>query len=145
MNGDLPKKKVRVAAGSPHTSVQLHQLLPLVERQHRVIEELRGRAPRPLAAAALARRLGVSARTIERDVARLREAGVPVQVCHGRGGGYAIDARAALPPIVFTPGEAAALIASVAAVGPFASAAAQSSLAKLLAAFTPDQESGRTP
>ena len=135
MNGGPPNGKVRVAAGSPHTSVQLHPLLPLVERQHRVIEELRARAPRPLAAAALAGRLGVSARTIERDIARLREAGVPVRVCHGPGGGYAIDARAELPPIVFTPGEAAALIASVVAVGPFTSASAQASLGKLLAAL----------
>ena len=118
----------------PHTT-QTHHAVPMVERQHRVIEELRARAPRRMAAADLAIRLGVSIRTIERDVARLRGAGVPIAVTSGRMGGYAIDARPGLPPLVLTPGEAAALIAAVVAVGPFASATARTALDKLVGAL----------
>ncbi|GAB3740311.1 helix-turn-helix transcriptional regulator [Microlunatus parietis] len=107
----------------------------LVERQHALIEELRSSAPRYLSAARLAQRTGTSVRTVARDLARLCAAGVPIDVRHGPGGGYSIDARTALPPIVLTPGEAAALIASLVAVGPYVSAAAKSSLDKLLAAL----------
>lgn len=127
----------RAASGAPSVPVQPHLAVPLVERQHRLIEELRARAPRPTAGGELAERLGVSVRTIERDVARLTTAGVPISVRHGPGGGYAIDARAQLPPLVLTPGEAAALIAALVAVGPYASATAQSALAKLVAALAP--------
>lgn len=59
-----------------------------------------------------------------------------VQVRRGPGGGYRIDARRELPPLALTPGEAAALVASLVAVGPYISAAAQTALAKLLAALT---------
>ena len=75
-------------------------------------------------------------RTIERDIARLVAAGVPVQVRRGPGGGYRIDARRELPPLALTPGEAAALVASLVAVGPYISAAAQTALAKVLTALT---------
>jgi predicted DNA-binding transcriptional regulator YafY len=115
---------------------QLHQAVPLVERQHALIEELRARAPRYVPGANLARRTGTTVRTIERDIARLVAAGVPVQVRRGPGGGYRIDARRELPPVILTPGEAAALVASLVAVGPYISAAAQTALAKVLTALT---------
>jgi len=114
---------------------QLHQVVPLVERQHALIEHLRARAPRTTSARALAERLGVSTRTVERDAARLREAGLPVTVRTGPGGGYTIDARTVLPPIDLSPGEASALVAALVAVGPFSCATAQSALHKLLAAL----------
>jgi predicted DNA-binding transcriptional regulator YafY len=110
-------------------------MIPRVERQHRLIEELRGRAPRPLTADALAERLGVTARTVERDLAELHAAGVPIRTRRGPGGGYRIDARPALLPIVFTPGEAAGLVAALVTIGPCASATAQSAMAKLLEAL----------
>ncbi|MBB5074953.1 helix-turn-helix transcriptional regulator [Nonomuraea endophytica] len=118
--------------------ISIHALVPRVERQHRLIEELRATAPRALTAGSLARRLGVSARTIERDLADLMEAGVPVVSQRGPGGGYAIDARSVLPPLTFTPGEASALVASLAAVGPRSSASAQRALAKLIDALCRD-------
>lgn len=118
---------------------QLHRALPLVERQHALIEELRARAPRCVTAAILASRTGTSVRTVERDVARMMSAGVPVTVQRGPGGGYRIDARSELPPLVLTPGEASALVASLVAVGPHVSAAAQSGLAKLLRALSSDE------
>jgi predicted DNA-binding transcriptional regulator YafY len=124
--------------GSGHVAgmAQLHQAVPLVERQHALIEELRLNAPRYVSGAQLATRTGTSVRTIERDVVRLVEAGVPIRKQRGPGGGYRIDARRELPPLSLTPGEASALVASLVALGPYTSATAQSALAKLLAALT---------
>ena len=125
-----------VGSGGVPGYVQLHQALPLIERSHALIEELRARAPRYVRGADLAVRTGTTVRTVERDIARLIDAGVPVDVRRGPGGGYRIDARRELPPITFTPGEASALVASLVAVGPYTSATAQSALAKLLASLT---------
>ncbi len=107
-----------------------------VERQHRLIEHLRARAPRLVTGEQLALDLGVSVRTIERDVAEFRDAGIPIEVVRGPGGGYAIDARSKLPPVTLTPGEASAIIASLVAIGPHTSAAARSSLTKVIGALT---------
>ena len=57
----------------------------------------------------LAERLGVSARTLRRDVDRLRELGYPVQAHPGVDGGYQLAAGAALPPLVVDDEEAVAL------------------------------------
>jgi predicted DNA-binding transcriptional regulator YafY len=107
-----------------------------VERQHRLIEELRARAPRHVTGEQLGVDLGVSVRTIERDVAELADAGIPIDVVRGPGGGYAIDARSKLGPLILTPGEAAAIIAALVAIGPYTSAAARSALTKLVDALT---------
>jgi predicted DNA-binding transcriptional regulator YafY len=83
----------------------------------------------------LVERTGTSSRTIERDIARLREAGVPIQVARGLGGGYRLDGSDHPEPILFTPGELAALVASLVAVGPYTSATAKSAFAKLIDAL----------
>jgi predicted DNA-binding transcriptional regulator YafY len=57
----------------------------------------------------LAERLGVSARTLRRDVDRLRELGYPVEAHRGVDGGYQLAAGAALPPLVVDDEEAVAL------------------------------------
>lgn len=59
--------------------------------------------------AELAERLGVSARTLRRDVDRLRELGYPVAAHPGVDGGYQLAAGAALPPLVVDDDEAVAL------------------------------------
>lgn len=111
-------------------------VLARVEREHALIEALRSVAPRRLTGAQLAARLGVSRRTVERDAADLVDAGVPIDIRRGAGGGYQIDSRADLPPLVLTPGEAAAIIASMVGVGPYRAATASSALAKVISAFT---------
>ncbi|MBX3726782.1 MAG: transcriptional regulator [Xanthomonadales bacterium] len=58
---------------------------------------------------ALAERLGVDARTVRRDIERLRELGYPVEASSGVGGGYALGRGAALPPLVLDDEEAVAL------------------------------------
>ncbi|UBU10809.1 helix-turn-helix transcriptional regulator [Nonomuraea gerenzanensis] len=59
--------------------------------------------------AELAGRLGVSARTLRRDIDRLRELGYPVEAQRGVDGGYQLAAGAALPPLVIDDEEAVAL------------------------------------
>ena len=57
----------------------------------------------------LADRLGVSVRTLRRDIDRLRELGYPVDAQRGVDGGYQLAAGAALPPLVLDDDEAVAL------------------------------------
>ncbi len=57
----------------------------------------------------LAERLRVSARTLRRDIDRLRELGYPVDARPGVDGGYQLAAGAALPPLVLDDDEAVAI------------------------------------
>jgi predicted DNA-binding transcriptional regulator YafY len=61
------------------------------------------------AGADLAERLGVSVRTLRRDVDRLRELGYPVEARPGVDGGYQLAPGASLPPLVLDDDEAVAL------------------------------------
>ena len=121
----------------PVAPTQPHLARLRVERQHRLIEELRRRRGRPATAEDLAAARGVDVRTVERDIARLRDAGVPITARRGPGGGFRLDVPPTVPPVPLTPGEIAALIASVASVGPYISATAHSALTRLLEALHP--------
>jgi predicted DNA-binding transcriptional regulator YafY len=57
----------------------------------------------------LAERLGVSGRTIRRDVERLRALGYPVDSLTGPAGGYRLQAGTALPPLLLDEDEAIAI------------------------------------
>ncbi len=59
--------------------------------------------------AELARRLDVDARTVRRDVARLRSLGYPVQSTRGTAGGYRLDAGGEVPPLLLDDQEAIAI------------------------------------
>ncbi len=58
----------------------------------------------------LAERLGLTDRAVRRYVAVLREAGIPVESTRGRYGGYRIGRGLRVPPLMFTPTEAMALV-----------------------------------
>ncbi|WP_153398309.1 helix-turn-helix transcriptional regulator [Ornithinicoccus halotolerans] len=53
--------------------------------------------------------LGVTTRTVRRDVERLRRLGYPVRASRGEGGGYQLGAGRALPPLLLDPQEAVAV------------------------------------
>lgn len=57
----------------------------------------------------LAQRLGVTERSVRRDVERLRELGYPVEASKGIGGGYRLGAGRALPPLLLDAEEAVAV------------------------------------
>lgn len=62
-----------------------------------------------LTTAELARHLGVSERTVRRDVARLQGLELSVEVTPGRGGGVSLTPGSLLPALRFTDDEALAL------------------------------------
>jgi predicted DNA-binding transcriptional regulator YafY len=65
--------------------------------------------PREWPGSELADRLGVSPRTIRRDIDRLRELGYPVEATRGAEGGYRLTAGAAMPPLLLDDEEAVAI------------------------------------
>ena len=78
------------------------------DRLFQIVQLVRGR--RLTTAAFLAQRLEVSERTVYRDIADLERQGVPLE---GEAGvGYRLGAGFELPPLMFTEGEATALVAA---------------------------------
>ena len=57
----------------------------------------------------LADRLGVTERTVRRDIERLRELGYRIESTPGAAGGYRLEAGAAMPPLLLTDEEAVAM------------------------------------
>lgn len=87
------------------------------DRLFLIIHALRGRRT-ALAARQLAQTLGVSLRTIYRDVADLQLSGVPIE---GEAGvGYVLRKGADLPPLMFSAGELEALVVGTRFVRAFA-------------------------
>ena len=81
----------------PKTSARLLSLLSLLQ------------ARRDWPGGALAERLDVSARTVRRDVDRLRELGYPIRTFKGPDGGYRLDAGTRMPPLLFDDEQAVAI------------------------------------
>ncbi|WP_338767970.1 YafY family protein [Massilia sp. METH4] len=108
-------------------------------RLFQLMDALRGNR-HPVTAAALADRLGVSERTIYRDIAALAELGAPVQ--GSAGVGYMLKSGFFLPPLMFSADELEALVLGARWVrrqGDEAlSAAAASALAKIATATPKD-------
>ncbi|MEV0295387.1 WYL domain-containing protein [Nocardia sp. NPDC050710] len=82
------------------TSARLLKLLALLQTH------------RDWSGAELADRLGVTGRTVRRDVERLRELGYPVHATQGAAG-YRLGAGAALPPLLLDDEEAVAVAVSL--------------------------------
>src|SRR5690606_2974777 len=57
----------------------------------------------------LSERLGVTTRTVRRDIAELRDLGYPIESEPGRAGGYRLGAHGRLPPLLLTDDEAVAV------------------------------------
>ncbi|WP_107655612.1 helix-turn-helix transcriptional regulator [Nocardia suismassiliense] len=57
----------------------------------------------------LAERLGVTLRTVRRDIERLREMGYPVDATTGQAGGYRLASGTAMPPLLLDDDEAVAI------------------------------------
>lgn len=57
----------------------------------------------------LAERLGVTERTVRRDVERLRELGYRIESTPGAAGGYRLEAGSAVPPLLLNDEEAVAM------------------------------------
>lgn len=70
----------------------------------------------------LASRLGVSPRTLRRDIDRLREYGYPVETRPGPGGHYRLTAGAVMPPLMLEDDEAIAVLLGLAALASTGSA-----------------------
>ncbi|WP_205326086.1 YafY family protein [Glycomyces sp. YM15] len=70
----------------------------------------------------LAARLGVSPRTLRRDIDRLREYGYPVETRPGPGGHYRLTAGAVMPPLMLEDDEAIAVLLGLAALASTGSA-----------------------
>jgi predicted DNA-binding transcriptional regulator YafY len=79
------------------TSARLLKLLSLLQTH------------RDWSGAELADRLGVTTRTVRRDVERLRELGYPVHATQGTAG-YRLGAGASLPPLLLDDDEAVAVV-----------------------------------
>jgi predicted DNA-binding transcriptional regulator YafY len=65
--------------------------------------------PREWPGTELAERVGVSPRTVRRDVERLRELGYPVEASMGSLGGYRLVAGTAMPPLLLDDEETVAV------------------------------------
>jgi predicted DNA-binding transcriptional regulator YafY len=116
------------------------------DRLFQIVQHLRGR--RLTTAAGLAGSLGVSERTIYRDIRDLPLSGVPVE---GEAGvGYRLRAGFDLPPIMFTADEVEALVSGARIVeawgGPALANHVRSAISKISLALPPArrEEAGRT-
>jgi predicted DNA-binding transcriptional regulator YafY len=84
-------------------------------RLHR-LEQLKGllKAHEHVTAAALSAELGVSLRTLNRDLDILRDSGVPIESDRGRGGGLRLQRNWTLGRLHLSPAEAIDLLLSIA-------------------------------
>src|SRR5205807_4810527 len=109
------------------------------DRLFQIVQFLRGR--RLTTAAFLAGRLGVSLRTVYRDVRDLSLSGVPVE---GEAGvGYRLRAGFDVPPLMFTLNEIEALAVGARMVeawgGPVLAESARTAIEKIIAALPADR------
>src|SRR4051794_32508916 len=101
-----------VGRGQTRTGIVRHlgHTEPVLETSARLLRLLSLLQARPeWSGPELASRLGVSTRTVRRDVDKLRGLDYPVEVDLGPTGGYRLGAGAALPPLLLDDDEAVAV------------------------------------
>ncbi|MFJ3530959.1 helix-turn-helix transcriptional regulator [Streptomyces sp. NPDC090132] len=103
------------------TSARLLALLSLLQ------------TPRDWSGEDLAERLGITSRTVRRDIDRLRELDYPITTVRGPAGGYRLEAGSHLPPMLFDDEQAVALAVALqtAAAGATVAEGASRALATL--------------
>ena len=114
-----------------------HLALRRVERQQALIERLHANRGERLRLEELASEHRVSVRTIARDVERLRDGGIPLDVRRGRGGGVSLGPIGTPTSVELDVPELAALMSSLAVLGPTVSASAASAMRKLRESLDP--------
>jgi predicted DNA-binding transcriptional regulator YafY len=115
-----------------------------VERQQALLERLHAGRGQRMQLADLAYEFGVSQRTVARDVERLQLSGVPLTVHRGRAGRVSLVPSKATLTIEFDLPEAAALMSSLAVLGPTVTDSAASAMRKLAYALSQDSDSRGT-
>lgn len=95
----------------------------------------------PMTVASLADELGVSVRTLNRDIDILREQGVPIEADRGRGGGIRMHWEWNIGRVNFTHAEAVDLLITLAIAqqmkSPFFMSSLESIRRKLVGSFSP--------
>jgi predicted DNA-binding transcriptional regulator YafY len=127
-------RAARIAAASRDGFLALRR----VERQQVLIERLHAAHGARVQLEALAHELGVSVRTVARDVERLQLSGVPLRTRQGRHGGVSLPPARAAITVELDLAEAASLMSSLAVLGPTVSESAASAMRKLAAALHPN-------
>lgn len=118
------------------------ETLPRIERLEHLVSRLR--ANEPLILREIAKEFGISLSTINRDIALLRERGIPVEADRGRGGGVRIASTWGVGRVALTYREAIDLLVSIASIEKMQLSMmlgnSQSIRAKLIGSFSkPDQ------
>ncbi|WP_203964545.1 helix-turn-helix transcriptional regulator [Actinocatenispora thailandica] len=98
-------------------------------RMLRLLSLLQGRREWP--GRELAARLGVTERTLRRDISRLRELDYPVAGSTGTAGGYRLEPGPALPPLLLDDDEAVAIALALSTAVPGIDEVGARALAKL--------------
>src|SRR5690242_10605013 len=107
-----PRKLICLGECAMPTTLRSKQgiFCPQMAKTDRVLRLLELLQDRPSATGPeLAQTLNTDTRTIRRDIVALRDLGIPVEGARGRGGSYRIRPGYRVPPLMFTPKEAAAV------------------------------------
>lgn len=136
---DQPRPNSDAAWRWPRIALPDNRPMSRAERLLTLIQLLRGHR-RSVSGAALAAELGISLRTLYRDIASLQAQGAAIDGAPGLG--YVLQPGFMLPPLMFTPNEVEALVLGTRWVAehadPLLGAAARQALAKIGAVLPPE-------
>jgi predicted DNA-binding transcriptional regulator YafY len=137
----LPRPRRPGGPPTPLVPDALGRAVNRTDRLDALTHELREAGRHGRTSAWLAERLGVSARTVKRDVTALQQAGVPIRASSGPQGGYVIDSNGPHHhSLALTADETLAVIVGLQAVSdqPLAKAG-RSAMSKILTLLSQEQ------